>query len=81
MPSNPSLVNSWNLVQNPMQFQPHFGMSITQVLFSNSNAHLSPNVRLSITQPGFVNGPAHLLPFQNTHLGSQPGQSLMGLGL
>jgi hypothetical protein len=81
MPSNPSLVNSCNLVQNPMQFQPHFGMSIIQVLFSNSNAHLSPNVRPSITQPGFVNGPAHLLPFQNTHLGSQPGQSLLGLGL
>jgi len=87
MPSNPSLVNSCNFVLNPMQFQPQFGMSNaqTQVLFSNSNAHLSPSVRPSITQPGFVNGPTHLLPFQNTHLGmthlgSQPGQSLLGIG-
>ncbi|GLT62193.1 hypothetical protein SLA2020_348490 [Shorea laevis] len=87
MPSNPSLVNSCNLVQNPMQFQPHFGMSNaqTQLLFSNSNTHLNPNVRPSITQPGFVNGPSHLLPLQNNHLGmtrlgSQPGQSHLGLG-
>lgn len=87
MPSNPSLVNSCNLVQNPMQFQPHFGMSKaqTQLLFSNSNTHLNPNVRPSITQPGFVNGPSHLLPLQNNHLGmtrlgSQPGQSHLGLG-
>jgi hypothetical protein len=87
MPSNPSLVNSCNLVQNPMQFQPHFGMSNaqSQLLFSNPNAHLNPNVRPSMTQPGFVNGPSHLLSLQNTHIGmsrmgSQTGQSHLGLG-
>ena len=83
MPSNPSLANSSNLVQNTMQFQPQFGINNPQIQvpFNNSNPHSNPNMR----PPGFMNAPPHLLPFQNSHmgmphLGSQPAQSHMGFG-
>ncbi|KAG6680529.1 hypothetical protein I3842_13G047100 [Carya illinoinensis] len=87
MQSNPSVVNSGNLVQNTMQFQRQFGMNNAQIQVppSNSNAHLNPNMRPSITQPGFMNVPNHVLPLQNNHLGmphlgSQQGLSHVGFG-
>lgn len=87
MPSNPSLANSLGLVQNALQFQPHFGMNNAQaqVFFSNSNSPLNLNVRPPINQHGFMNAPNHIFPLQNTqlgmsHLGSQLGQSHVGFG-